>query len=215
MGDISTDPKPQTNQKKSKAKRWIAIGIGVFLFLCFVGAASDDSTQRNTKTTKQPVATANPKTSVPKQAQPAPAQATAPALSSDPITRIQQIPAKYYDKFDITMFDQNGNLANASNGPWEVVINSPLYAFSICSGAENTIYNVMKDLYTDSVTRPNIYMVKMSLSNQAQASLHRNDGYTLSADTWDNLSGPGLAKALYGTNSQQTYWKPINGNCVP
>lgn len=188
----------------------VLTGLCVLFLLILIGStsnhpkkqeASSQPTTHNTSTQKIP----------PAASQPAPK----PSLSADPLTRIQQIPAKYYDKFEITVFSQSGDMANASNGPWEVVVNSPLYAFSLCSGAKNTVYNIMKDLYTDSVTRPNIYLVKISLSDQAQASLGRNDAYTLTADIWDNLSGPGIAKALYGTNSDTTYWLPINGHCAP
>jgi len=102
-----------------------------------------------------------------------------------PLEEIESV-VKSIGDFEVTIWDKKGKLANKKTSPpYDVVVNSGPNQIESCFFAKNTLYEVMKSLYTNEATKDNIARVKFSAYGHLKASLGATDGRDL---TWD--SGP-------------------------
>jgi hypothetical protein len=148
-------------------------------------------------------------------------------VEEKPPTDLELIEKLVNDKYgglEITIWSTTSEFANESNGPWEVIINSQLFAFSDCFGAKSLNYDIMKALYTNDQLKDKLIRVKTSFSDQFQASLGNVDASSIDKEMWDANGPSNFSRALEGsgtsensnlTKDRQTYFSSINGNCTP
>lgn len=204
---------------KRTNRKTVAILFGglSIIFFIIIGIISPSVPEKTDVTNKTP-ATVTPDTSK------APVKPSSTPVV-DPLTEIPRIALSYDKNFDVSLYkaDDSGEFATSANSPWDIYINSQVNTYNSCSGAKQQIFDIMKALYTNNDVKSHIARVKISLSNQAQASLGATDGNSISTATW-NSSGPtNHAKALAASGSSEntklavdrrTYWDPINSSCT-
>lgn len=138
-------------------------------------------------------------------------------LSSNSIERINQIVDKVGD-YEVTVWNTDGDFATENSAPYEIIVNSIPNQFDNCFDAKNSLYEVMKGLYSDSQLNGKIARVQFSARGYLKASLGNEDAKQL---TWDmgpsNYWKVSLQYKDYEDSSsplsQQTWAVKINQDC--
>ncbi len=105
-------------------------------------------------------------------------------ISSNPLERIEQIVSGVGD-YEVTVWDSKGELAIESSTPYEVIVNSKPNQFNNCYDAKNILYEIMKELYSDSQLAGSIARIQFTAWGYLKASLGYDDAKNLE---WD--AGP-------------------------
>ncbi len=139
-------------------------------------------------------------------------------LSSNSLERIDQIVNNVGD-YEVTVWDSSGNFATETSTPYEIIVNTQPNTFSSCFDAKDSLYEVMKGLYTDDVLNGKIARVQFTAWGYLKSSLGSNDAdelqwndfgpsnfwtVTLQFKDYEDTSGP---------MSQQTWGVKIDESC--
>lgn len=195
---------------KSFAKKhpvWSVIIVLVVIgFIGSLFSSPDTNTNSQPTTTTQTPTQSNQNTNTPTQ-----------TLSSNPLERIEQIVDKVGD-YEVTIWDSTGDFATESSTPYEVIVNSKPNQFNSCFDAKNSLYEIMKGLYSDSQLNGKIARVQFTAWGYLKASLGYDDAkelewnvgpsnywkVTLQYKDYEDTSSP---------LSQQTWGVKINQDC--
>ena len=190
----------QTN--KPWFKKWWAIALFIIIGLAIIGSLLPDSnnSQTNTNQPNSNQATQNEN-----------------SLSTQPLTRIEQI-VKNVGDYEVTIWDTDGNFATESSTPYEVIVNTQPNTFSSCFDAKNSLYEIMKNLYSDSQLNGKIARVQFTAWGYLKSSLGYDDAKNLKWDVGpSNYWKVTLQYKDYEDTSspltQQTWGVKIDGSC--
>lgn len=139
---------------------WTGV-IGIVVLFIIIGAFSGGDNSSNTQTPNQ--------------------NNNQESLSSNSLERIDQIVNKVGD-YEVTIWDTDGNFAIESSTPYEIIVNTQPNTFSSCFDAKNSLYEVMKGLYSDSQLNGKIARVQFTAWGYLKSSLGYDDAKNLK---WD------------------------------
>jgi len=139
------------------------------------------------------------------------------SLPSNPLERIERI-VKNVGDYEVTIWDMNGNFATENSTPYEVIINSGPHQFSSCFHAKNSLYEIMKRLYSDPQLKGKIARVQFTAWGYLKASLGYDDAKDLKWDMgpsnfWKSILQYKNYEDTSGPLTQQTCGVKINQNC--
>ncbi len=139
-------------------------------------------------------------------------------LSSQSLERIDQIVNNVGD-YEVTIWDSSGNFATETSTPYEIIVNTQPNTFSDCFDAKNSLYGVMKGLYTDEVLNDKIARVQFTAWGYLKSSLGSDDAGELKWNDFgpSNFWTVNLQFKDYedtsGPMSQRTWGVKIDESC--
>lgn len=155
------------------------------LFFCIVmiiGVATNSGTSRvSTEVANLPTTTENSKEIIP-------AKNVQIEKQKSKVDEINSI-VDNIGSYEVTVWELNGDMAKStSDGPFEVIVNAGPGKISGCYAAKNTLYEIMKGLYTSPVS-DSFIRVKFTAFGYLKASLGSSDAVGVGGKplTW---SGP-------------------------
>lgn len=110
--------------------------------------------------------------------------------SNNIIARITALAANKYPEFEVTIWNQNAELASEGQIPYELALNGSFnkLAVSDCDGARKLSYYILEDFYKDSGIRHTLSRIMITIPNYLRVSLGASDGVPMAED--DSFSGP-------------------------
>jgi len=160
-------------EKTSTKTRNIMLGVvaGVFILVIIaISTSIDDAKERkNQESSIQPALQGN---------------AVQQNLPTEPKARIETIVKNLGANYEITLFGKNPNVKAIA--PFEVIINTDAGS---CAFAKQMNFDVMKALYSDSITAKNIARIRFNARKYLSTSLGGDDAREMPAQGWQE-SGP-------------------------
>lgn len=108
------------------------------------------------------------------------------SLPDAPRERIESIVKNLGNNYEVSVFDKKSNSGKNIQPPFFVIVNTDANA---CWGAKQMNFDVMKALYSDSITRKSIINVKFNARRYLSTSLGGDDAREMPVDSWKD-SGP-------------------------
>ena len=203
---------------KTKWNKAIKVLVTITIVIILIATAASDD-KKNTDDTK--TATTQ---KVENKENPTPTkqeQKAEPEIT-DPIKKIEANVKKTSDKFEITIWDSKGSLTKETTPPpYEVVVNAGNGIIVDCDSAKRISFDVMKNLYSDNLTKDKISRVLFTSWGNLRVSLGSEDGTKM--DWSPAMAGPtNFWKVMMkfksyedenGSLSQRTWGKFIGSDC--
>lgn len=112
-------------------------------------------------------------------------------ITSNKITdKINALVAEKYPNFEVTIWNENAELASEGESPYEIVLNGSFSESVVldCDSAKRLSYNVLETLYKDNEIRPTVSRIMITIPYYLRVSLGASDGVPMEEN--GSFSGP-------------------------
>ena len=198
--------KEQLEMQKTNNKHNLKV-VGIVIFVIFilpiiVGVLiSDNKKPEEARNTVQPALQQN--------------TSAIQSLPEEPKARIETIVKNLGANYEVSIFGKNPNAKPVA--PFEVIINTDAGS---CAFAKQMNFDVMKVLFSDSITKKNIAKVRFNARRYLSTSLGGDDARELPASAWGDSGPTNFLKVLTQMGSgdlsfkdmeKQTWGNPLEG----